>query len=315
MLNKYLIRMNEPEDWLRHWDEGTQVVNDFILPIGPYEKDEMSDTIYHKDASVPYHQHTKGFETFLVGAGSVECVMRGKRFVIHEGDIVHIMPYTPHGFRHLEEGTIWRELFQEINMAQGIMNKNTVNQNWPGLLDDPEFRKIYRTGREELARETPVPIDVDKHDMYEVRTPEFAYSTYQLDGCELKLKIGRWECNGVKEVWHATMEKGLTVEFATPHCNWELYYVTKGAVQFDIMGEVFTATKDCLVHIPPFHAHTIKVLEDSEMYDYGGETYTMALLEDYESIKTYQPDKLNDAAFMTEFKKKYRCFVTGFHKE
>ena len=45
MEKRYLIRMNNSEDWLRHWDEGTQVVNDFLLPIGPYEKDEMSDTI------------------------------------------------------------------------------------------------------------------------------------------------------------------------------------------------------------------------------------------------------------------------------
>ena len=56
MYEKYLIQMNDPKDWIRHWDEGTQVVNDFTLPRGPYEKDEMSDTIYHKDATVPYHQ-------------------------------------------------------------------------------------------------------------------------------------------------------------------------------------------------------------------------------------------------------------------
>lgn len=44
MYEKYLIKMNAPKDWIRHWDEGTQVVNDFILPRGPHEKDEMSDT-------------------------------------------------------------------------------------------------------------------------------------------------------------------------------------------------------------------------------------------------------------------------------
>ena len=85
MYHRYLIRMNEPEDWLRHWDEGTQVVNDFIFPQGPYEKDEMSDTIYHKDATVGYHQHQKGYETFQIAKGSVECVIRGKRFVAHAG--------------------------------------------------------------------------------------------------------------------------------------------------------------------------------------------------------------------------------------
>ena len=66
MYHRFLIRMNEPEDWLRHWDEGTQVVNDFIFPQGPYEKDEMSDTIYHEGATVGYHQHQKGYETFQI---------------------------------------------------------------------------------------------------------------------------------------------------------------------------------------------------------------------------------------------------------
>lgn len=92
MYEKYLIDMNDPKDWIRHWDEGTQVVNDVILPRGPHEKDEMSDTIYHKDATVPYHQHRKGFETFEIAAGSVECFMRGKRFSAHVGDIIHIAP-------------------------------------------------------------------------------------------------------------------------------------------------------------------------------------------------------------------------------
>ena len=93
MYHKFLIRMNEPEDWLRHWDEGTQVVNDFIFPYGPYEKNEMSDTIYHEGATVGYHQHQKGYETFQIARGSVECVIRGKRFVAHAGDIIHLVPY------------------------------------------------------------------------------------------------------------------------------------------------------------------------------------------------------------------------------
>lgn len=40
-----------------------------------------------------------------------------------------------------------------------------------------------------LTRETPVPIDVDKHKMHEVRTPEFAFSTYHDDEIDLQLKI------------------------------------------------------------------------------------------------------------------------------
>lgn len=315
MYHKFLIRMNQPEDWLRHWDEGAQVVNDFILPHGPYEKDEMSDTIYHKDATVPYHQHQKGYETFQIARGSVECVIRGKRFTAGAGDIIHLVPYTSHGFRFLEEGTIWRELFQEINMSQGIMDKNTVKGNYPDYMNDAAFMDMYRGEHKSLTRLPPVPVDVDKHDMREVRTPDFAYAEYHGAGYALKLKIGKWETNGVKEIWQASVKKGLSVAYDYPHANWELYYVMKGTLEVTVLGETFVAGPDCLVHIPPFHAHRIRVLEDAEVLDYGGETDLLALLEDLDSLKTYQPDKLTDAAFMQAFRHKYRCYVTDCHME
>lgn len=315
MEKRYLIHMNDPKDWLRHWEEGTQVVNDFILPRGPYEKDEMSDTIYCKDAVVPYHQHEKGYETFYIARGSVDCVLRGKHIVANAGDMLHIPPFTPHGFRFLEEGTIWRELFQEINMAQGIMNKNTVKGNYPAYMDDPEFMKMYRSSHKQLQRETPVPEEADRNQVHELRTPEFAFSRYQTDGVDLKLKVGKWETGGVKEIWNARVSKGVNVEYDYPHCHWELYYIVSGAVEFDIMGEVFTAENDCLVHIPPYHRHKIRVLEDSEIFDYGGEMNLMALLEDYRSLEKYQPEKLKDPEFMTAFQRKYECYVTKFYRE
>ena len=315
MYHKFLIRMNEPVDWLRHWDEGTQVVNDFIFPQGPYEKDEMSDTIYHKDATVGYHQHQKGYETFQIAKGSVECTIRGKRFIANAGDIIHLVPYTSHGFKFLEEGTIWRELFQEINMSQGIMDKNTITQNYPHFREDPEFMDMYRGEHKSLTRLTPVPMDVDKHTMHEVRTPEFAYSEYHGEGFDIKLKVGKWETNGVKEIWQASVKKGLSVDYAYPHANWELYYVMKGALEVTVLGETFVAGPDCLVHIPPFHAHSIKVLEDAEVLDYGGETDLLALMEDLDSLKAFQSEKLEDPEFMQKFQRKYRCYVTDCRME
>lgn len=318
MEKRILIRMNEPADWIRTWDEGTQNVNDFILPHGPHMKDEVSDTIYHKDAEVPYHEHGMGTETFFIAEGSVECFIRGKHFVVNKGDILHIQPYTSHGFRFLEEGTVWRELFQEIDMAQGIYEKNSVHQNHPQYLDDSEFLEMYRDGSYIFDREKDIAAiaeDVDKHTVHEVRTPEFAYMTYKGEGYELRQKIGRWECGGVKEVWQGLLEKGLCVEFNYPHRNWELYYIAKGKVRFDVEGETHIAEKDCLVHIPPYHAHTMEVLEDSELFDCGGETYLMELLEDYKIIAATHPEKLECQDFKEKLFHKYRCYITGVYKK
>lgn len=128
-------------------------------------------------------------------------------------------------------------------------------------------------------------------------------------------KIGRWETNGVKEVWHAEIEKGLVVELAFLHCNWEPYYVKEGALEVEVMGEKFIAGPNTLVRIPNFHPHTIRALEHTKLYDYGGETHLMAMLEDLESIKKYQPEKLQDEAAMTAFYHKYKCFATKMYRE
>lgn len=309
--SKYVIHMNDSADWLRHYDEGTQVVNDFILPVGPHQKDEMSDTIYHKDATVPYHQHRRGVETFYIAAGSVECFIRGRRFIALTGDMIHLPPHTPHGFHFLEEGTIWRELFQEIDMSQGILEKNTVMQNYPELLKDDEFLVVYRGGRNELRREPPVCETVDRTEMHELRTPEFAFSEYHGDGFDLKLKVGKWETGGVKEVWHASLKQGLKVSFDYPHPHYELYYVTGGRIKLTVLGEEFIAEKDTLIRIPPFRKHSFEVLEDATLFDYGGETDLMALLEDYKSVMTNDPARLNDPTAHTAFLRKYGCFATG----
>lgn len=200
---RYLVRCEEASDWVRHVDEGTQIVNDFYLPQGPFEKNEMSDTIYHAGTKVNYHEHSQGYETFFIARGSVECTIRGKKAVAQTGDIVHLPPYTPHGFVFLEEGTIWRELFQEINMQQGILNKNMILKHYPDLYEDPEFIGMYREANGSFVREKEVqdiaPV-VPKSEIPEIREPGFAWARHCGDGWELKLKVGRFECNGAKEV-------------------------------------------------------------------------------------------------------------------
>ncbi len=314
-LSKYLIRMFEPSDWLRTYDEGTQNVNDFILPSGPHEKNEMSDTVYHKGGQVGYHEHRSGFETFFVRKGRVQCTVRGKRFVINEGDIIHLPPYVAHGFVHLEEGTVWRELFQEINLAQQIANKNLINRHYPEYFEDPEFQDFYQGAyRGRIVRQTPAPVDVPKESMHEVRTPGFAYSTYSFDGLVMRLIIGRWECNGVKEVWEANMEKGLEIHWDYPFPEPNLFYIRSGRIKFNVLGEEFEATDDCLVHIPPYAKHFLEVLEDAKVYDCGCSARLLDLLEDIESLKAYSPEKLEDAEYMKKFMRRYECFVTSVQK-
>lgn len=315
MENKYLIRMHEPTDWLRTYDEGTQQVNDFILPIGPHEINEMSDTIYHEGASVDYHEHAKGYETFFIRKGRVECVIRGKHFIAEEGDILHIPPYVAHGFVFLDEGTVWRELFQEMNMAQGIRNKNLIKSSYSGLYDDPDFRMIYRQANHGFIREKPVYVDVPKESMPELRSPDFSHATFDLNGAIMRLIVGRWECNGVKEVWEAALTKGFKVQWDYPNPNDELYYVASGRLKCTVLDQEFEAGPDCLIHIPPYTAHRFEALEDSKVYDCGCTARLLDLLEDLKSLKQYHPEKLADTAFLIKYLRQYNCWVTYCGKD
>lgn len=67
-----------------------------------------------------------------------------------------------------------------------------------------------------------------------------------------------------------------------------------GKLKVTILDKEYIVEKDTLIHIPPFHKHTIEVLEDTSLFDYGGEMDLMVLLEDLESVKKYKPEILGD---------------------
>ena len=312
MKSKYLIRTFDRNDWLFELDDGTECVHQLTLPIGPYEKNEMSDTIYHEGDSAAYHQHTDGFETFYIAKGCVEATIRSKRCVLTAGDMIHLVPNTPHGFVFLEEGTVWRELFQGINMAQGTINKNRIKNHYEGLYFQPEFRRRYLSLARNINREPPVCEDTAKEALHEIRTPQFSYSTYRFGGIELRLKVGRWECGNIKEIWQANLNKGVRLSWDVPYGEWELFYLTKGKIRFTILDEEFVAEPDCIVQIPPYCVHRMEVLEDAALFDYGCPVNLLALLEDYTSISANDPQRLQGEYKTSEFLLKYNCHITSW---
>ena len=132
-----------------------------IRPQGNRMINELGDTIYIKDAFVPYHDHEKGYETFLIDGGSAEVCINKKKCIIKRGDIVHIRPYVNHGYRYLEENTIWREMFQEMDMYNCVEDKHVIRTYSPEYWEDEEFKarryKILGT----LYREDPVPVPAE----------------------------------------------------------------------------------------------------------------------------------------------------------
>lgn len=321
--HKFVIRMMDPQDWACHYNEGDEVVNDFILPRGP-EMKEFSDTIYHAGTEVPYHQHANGYETFEIASGRMDCIVDGKRFIGEAGDIIHLPPYTAHGFIWLEEGTIWRELFHDINMAGGINEKNMVNTYYARMKEDPEFMAMYRSGKS-IEREHPALSELPLHDhreVFQVRTPDFAWMTHEGDGYSLKLKVEKFETGGVKEIWYADVKKGFTVEYKYPHKGFELLYVKSGKLELTIdhtqgheEAQTFIAEGSSIIDIPPYHTYTIRALEDSAIYNYGGEYDLKAYLEDKETKRKADPNAFASQEDALKFRRRYGVYVTSARVE
>lgn len=318
--HKFVIRMMDPNDWVRHYNEGGEVVNDFILPRGPRQKDEFSDTVYHEGTDVPYHWHKQGFETFEIARGSVDCVVNGKHFIARAGDLIHLPPYTSHGFVFLEEGTIWRELFQEIDMSGGIFEKNIVNGYYEKYKEDDAFMAMYREGKT-MRREVPSVWQeepVDHSQVYQCRTPEFAWERHEGKGYSIQLKVGKWETAGCKEIWHADLKKGLTVEYAYPHRGYDMFYIQHGKLELTVQHtyshaepQTWIVEGDSIIDIPPYHTYAIKVLEDTAMYNYGGEYDLQNCLEDLASVMKNEPERLQAPQARLAFLRQYGVYATS----
>ena len=313
MNNKYLIEAYNKEDWLFNLNDGTEEVHQFTMPEGPRMKNECSDTIYQKGDHVNYHIHEKGCETFYIAKGSVEVTVRGKRCVITEGDILHLPPNTAHGFTYLEDGTVWRELFHDIDMAGGTINKNRIKDNYPGMYEEPEFRAWYLDRIKNFPREEPVHVKIiGKEEMREVRPQGFGFSTFVFDKAVFKQKVGRWETDNVHEIWLAEMERGVRIDWYRPYDESNLFFVAKGAVTFNILGEEFTARVDSIVHIPKFTKFSIEVQENgTQVFDYGCTARMLDLLEDYDALISGDPHYFDDDKVRERFLHKYDCYITG----
>ena len=143
-----------------------------IRPQGNRMINELGDTIYIKDAFVPYHDHEKEYETFLIDGGSAEVCINKKKCIIKRGDIVR--------YRYLEENTIWREMFQEMDMYNCVEDKHVIRTYSPEYWEDEEFKarryKILGT----LYREDPVPVPAENTEIPAIRPRGTALASFDL---------------------------------------------------------------------------------------------------------------------------------------
>ena len=308
-----------PDDYMADFDEiadGSEPRSRCRYFVAPYTSNlinEVCEANYYPGNRVPYHEHATGYETFLVDNGSLEMTIRSRKAIMNTGDIVHIPPYTPHSVFALEENSIWRAFHQGLEMTPNMMDERHMRDLYPALFFDPSFHKETSARRNSVWFDYAIPEarEVPVSEIPEIRPFDFALADYAFDGIELKLKVGRWETAGAKEVWQLRLKKGFKLSWE-PGCPFNhLYDVFSGSVRLELDGidAPLTATKRDLLHIPRFAAGSITALEDAVLFDCGCQGFLTRLMDELNYYKVREPEKLKDKDFVRQIMKKHDYFV------
>jgi len=316
MKHKYLINLLNPEDYLSVsqmfnpetgvLEEDQRIIN---LPEGPHMMFDFVDTIMYGTAR--YHEHSVGWETFFITTGCCDLTIRGKTCRLVPGDIIHVQPWMGHQMS-FPEPTVYRGIFHDINMSGTLKGLAYIREVNPKQLEGLASFQRYLMRADNIIRETPVSVLVPKEEVPEARTPDKPLRVFNLEGITLKQYTGRWENNGLTELWKAEMKDGFSAEFFDDDPNTDMFYITEGSVRFSVAGEEFVATHDCLVKIPGYAPRSFAAQSDAVMFDLAGITHWLDFLEDFTSIQKNSPERLEDKAAVNALKAKYNCQVASF---
>ena len=302
-----------PEDFIADLDEiadGSEPRSRckyYIRPYGIHGINEACEANYYVGNRVPYHEHKEGFETFLVDGGAIEILSLSKKAVARKGDIVHIMPGTPHSIHALEDNSIWRAFHQGLWLVDQMADERALrDRHWDAVFD-PSFKKESSAlnGSTWFEYQYPDCRDVPASEIPCIRTFDAALAEYSFEGISLKLKVGRWETAGAKEVWQLHLDAGYKLSWDELHRFQHLYDVFSGSVRVTLEGmEPFVANARDILHIPRFMAGSIETLEETVLMDLGCQGYLTRFVDELTLIKKTEPAKLKDTALIREVMKR-----------
>lgn len=280
---------------------------------GPHRLYWMLDTVMYKvpesidiDTVHMAHYHKRGYETFFVDSGSLWLFINNQKVLVKKGDIVHLQAGQSHGMYFLED-VKWRGTYHDYDVPSEMMDVAIVMANMPEAANDPEL-KALDPGMDHIKMEPLLYTEVPAEQCLAVKNPDRPWAEYKFDGVTMKVIVERWENGGTKELCCAVMQPGFTAEWDKYPAVRDEFYIRKGKVKFTIMGQEVIADDECVVNIPKFAPHSMEVLEETEMYELGGQTMWSLFLQQYTSLKLRYPERFNDPAEIEALKKK--CAVT-----
>lgn len=311
------LLLNPNDSYILKFDEYTQDRPSFVAWYTPTTgngmEGEMSDTVYCAGDEIPYHEHNNGHEVFLLDGGNAEITIRGKRAIANTGDIIFIPPCTSHGFRYLDEPTVWREWFQGIKMNEGLLEQRRFREYGDAAISAAHFdQKIARRLGTDWFSFTPVVREVEKGDIPFIRSYDFAYDTFEFPGVKMLQKIARYEMGGNIEFWQYHMAEGFCFNYGMWNAHGVRWPVFSGSVKVDIPGhESFVAGAHDIINIPAYMPCKLTSCENGTVvFDYSCKGFLFRALEHIESMKAMNDAILkNSEAMASLFEEKYDLFL------
>lgn len=288
------------------------------MPEGKNRMNEFGTVWWYTGSPMDYHDHQWGYETFMITSGKVDSYFDHQRCMMEEGDLFFIKPHMVHAFINLEtekgKGITWLELYDNIRMYYGIEVEVKLERNYPTLHHDSEFQNRLMNTLGDLYRKELPKIDfVDKHKVPWVRPPEFAIRTFENEAGVFMLKIGRWEYDGIKEIWEMRPKKGLKLDFNSPFADYPLYYIVEGRMNVECEGEIYRGEKGDFLHIPPWRQFSIEFPEEnSRILILNEQSYLLPIFETLSSMNKYSPQDMTDwEGKIIPVLRKYNNWLTG----
>lgn len=302
-----------PDDYLYHIPCSDNYVDVLQMPQGLGADNEFGNTVYEKDGFVPYHDHESGFETFLAW-NPIDTIINGKRFLMEKGDMIQIGPGVNHGFRHLEEGSVWQELFQGIEMYGPTAFHKNMDLYHPELKEDKAFqdRIKARDYGTYLREEEPVTETVSKYEIPQLKPADRAFASYVFPGITCNLKIGRWEYGGTKEIWELVIDRGVYMEWF-PFGEWNLLSVLEGKVEVTTDTGRFIAQSRDIINIHPYLGHSMTFLEDTRLMAGNVKSQLFRAMEEIKALQRRKPVPIHDWADIRLILEKHDCHLVGYH--
>lgn len=305
----------KPDDELNTLPLEETCAHCYILPEGRTIGNELGEVVYIDGATIPYHDHEWGYECFTIMNGSVDAYLNNKHCVLEDGDMFFIKPHVMHGFVSKVEGCRWRELFEDIRMYFGVdvEVKMYEQDEYIEFHNDPVGQERLMKALGDYYRDFPVAKEASKYDIPQVMPKDAPSRIFETGIGRFDLRMPRWDYDGIKEVWDFRPKKGLQIDFSDPFADYPLYIVIEGTMIVECDGKTYEGKKGDMLHIPPWHIHSLKFPQDNtEIQICNEQSYLLHILEHFKAVAKKSPEDLQDWENKVKpILRKYNNWVTG----